>query len=277
MARIASDVARALGRAEDAARYQALFERVRSDFNARFLSPEGFYREKNEEGFLHTAQILPLAFSLVPDAVRALLAARLAADIQARGGNAQVGVLGATYVLPALTASGHHDTAVLFATQTDEPSWGYWTDIAGFTALGEHWPADTRSRNHHFFGAIVQWLYEDLAGIRPLDPGYRTIELRPEVPSDGLQAVSASYDSVRGTIGSAWRRQGGAFEWDIVVPPNASARVFVPAVGPEAVFESGASAEVPAGRAEGVRFVAVEDGRVIYEIGSGRYRLRVRP
>jgi alpha-L-rhamnosidase len=277
MARIAADVARALDQAEEAARYQALFERVRADFNARFLSPEGFYREKDEEGFLHTAQILPLAFGLVPEAARAPLAARLAADIQARGGNAQVGVLGATYVLPVLTVAGHHDTAVQFATQIDEPSWGYWTDIAGFTALGEHWPADTRSRNHHFFGAIVQWLYEDLAGIRPLDPGYRTIELRPEVPAAGVHAVSASYESVRGTIASAWRRQGGALEWDVVVPANATARLSVPAERPEAVFESGSGPEVPAGRAEGVRLVGAADGRVVYEIGSGRYRLRVRP
>ena len=75
------------------------------------------------------------------------------------------------------------------ATQTTEPSWGYWTDVAGFTALGEHWPADTRSRNHHFFGAIVEWLYEDLAGIRPLEPGYRTIEFKPEIPTTGSTRV----------------------------------------------------------------------------------------
>ena len=68
--------------------------------------------------------------------------------------------------LPVLTATGHHDVAFAVATKTDEPSWGYWTDALKFTALGESWPADTRSRNHHFFGAIVQWFYEDLAGVR---------------------------------------------------------------------------------------------------------------
>ena len=139
---------------------------------------------------MQTAQILPLAFGLVPDDRRAALAARLADDIaKARGGHAYVGVLGARYVLPVLTETGHHDVAYAVATQTDEPSWGYWTDVAGFTALGEHWPATTRSRNHHFFGAIVQWLYEDLAGIRPLAPGYETIEFRPEIPRTGLDRV----------------------------------------------------------------------------------------
>ncbi len=119
--------------------------------------------------------------------------------------------------------------AYAVATQTTEPSWGYWTDVAGFTALGEHWPATTRSRNHHFFGAIVQWLYEDLAGMRPLAPGYASIEFRPEIPRAGLDRVSASYESVRGTVATSWRRTAAGLELDVTVPANATGRVYVPA------------------------------------------------
>ena len=50
-------------------------------------------------------------------------------------------------------------------------TFGCWRPLrrCRLTSLGEHWAADSRSRNHHFFGAIVQWFYEELAGIRPLD------------------------------------------------------------------------------------------------------------
>ena len=148
--------------------------------------------------FVHTAQVLPLAFGLVPDTLRASVAAKLADHIMTRSnGHAFVGVIGARYVLPVLTATGHHDVAYTVATRTTEPGWGYWTDSLGFTALGEHWFAGTRSQNHHMFGAIVQWFYEDLAGVRPLEPGYRRIEFRPEVPSMGLDSVAVSYESVR--------------------------------------------------------------------------------
>ena len=148
--------------------------------------------------------------------------------MNARGGHAYVGVIGARYVLPVLTETGHHDVAYTVATQTTEPSWGYWTDVAGFTALGEHWPATTRSRNHHFFGAIVQWFYEDLAGLRPLAPGYERIQFKPEIPRTGLDHVKASYESVRGTVATRWQRTAAGLELDVTVPANATAEVHVP-------------------------------------------------
>jgi alpha-L-rhamnosidase len=276
LVRIAGDAARVLGKADDVARYEELFGKVRSDFNARFLGEDGVYREKATEPFIETAQILPLAFGLVPDDRRAAVAARLADDIvNARGGNAWVGVLGARYVLPVLTATGHHDVALTVATQTDEPSWGYWTDVLKFTALGESWPADTRSRNHHFFGAIVQWLYEELAGLRPLEPGYRVVEFRPEIPKTGLESVSVSYESVRGTVATSWRRTPAGLELDVTVPANATGRVAVPATRAEGVTEIGSGRALVAEHAPSVSLVGVQGDRVVYEVGSGKYQFRV--
>ena len=269
LARIAADVARALGLPPDAARYDELFQKIRTDFNARFLGSDGVYREKDADPFTQTAQILPLAFGLVPDDQRAAVAARLADDIvENRDGHAYVGVIGARYVLPVLSATGHHDVAYRVATQTTEPSWGYWTDVAGFTALGEHWPADTRSRNHHFFGAIVEWLYEDLAGIRPLEPGYRTIEFKPEIPATGT-------DGSVGVLRQRARPDRRALEAHRY---RAGARRDRAAQRHRA--RSCSRAE-PAGRRRpieraSVRLVGVEGGRVVYEVGSGRYQFRTR-
>ena len=276
LARIAADVARALGKTQDAARYDDLFAKIRADFNARFLDPRGFYREKDSDPFVQSAQIFPLAFGLVPEGQRREVADQLAEDImQHRGGHAYVGVLGARYVLPVLTATGHQDVALAVATQTTEPSWGFWTDALKFTSLGEEWPARTRSRNHHFFGAIVQWFYEDLAGIRPLEPGFRVIGFKPEVPAQGLDHVAATYESVRGPVAARWRRTPDGFELDVTVPPNATGRVYVPAPDPRAVTEVGEGKTLAAERAESVKLVGTEDGRVVYEVGSGSYRFRV--
>jgi alpha-L-rhamnosidase len=274
-ARIASDAARVLGNDADAARYEALFGRIRADFNARFLGTDGVYREKVDEPYTQTAQILPLAFDLVPDAQRAAVAARLADDVvKNRGGNAYVGVLGARYVLPVLTATGHPEAAFTAATQTDEPSWGYWTDVLGFTSLGEDWTAGTRSRNHHMFGAIVQWLYEDYAGLRPLAPGYATIEFRPGVSASDRGPLAATFDSVRGPIATRWQRTDAGFELDVTVPPTATGLVYVPALNAAAVTETGTGTPVAAERAPGVRLRGTEGDRVVYEVGSGVYKFR---
>jgi len=293
-ARIAADAARVLGKRDDAVRYDALFDHIRTDFNAAFLGADGVYRERVVPGapstsaggpppatgpmreYVQTAQILPLAFGLVPDSLRATVASRLADDIiDKNGGNAYVGILGARFVLPVLSETGHHSGAFTAATQIDEPSWGYWTEKAGFTALGEHWPATTRSRSHHMFGSIVQWMYEDLAGMRPIEPGYRKIEFRPNVFARGSDSVSASYESVRGTVSVRWKRSANDLELDATVPPNATGVVYVPAKSAAMVREVGGATSIVASRAESVRLIGVRDGRVVYEVGSGTYRFRV--
>ena len=289
-ARTASDVARVLGHAADAARYDSLFVRIRYAFNAKYLGANGVYRDttlatgpgappavivRPPAGALqHTSQIIPLAFGLAPDSLRAPLAAKLAADItRQRGGNAFVGILGARYVHFVLTDAGFADVAFAAATQRDYPSYGYWADSLGWTTLAEYWEPTSRSRNHHMFGAVAQWFYEDLAGIRSTAPGYGRIEFRPAFPA-GLDSVSASVETVRGRVAARWRRTAAGLELDVVVPPTAGGRVYVPARDAAAVTEVGAG-RFPAERAEGVRLVGVEGGRVVLDVGSGRYRFRV--
>jgi alpha-L-rhamnosidase len=279
MARIAADTARALRDDVGAAKYRALLDHIRSDFNARFLSADGIYREKAEDGFVQTAQILPLAFDLVPESQRAAVAKRLADDIMdRRGGHAYVGVIGAAYVLPVLTATGHNDVAFAVATKTDEPSWGYWTDTLKFTALGESWPADTRSRNHHFFGAIVQWFYEDLAGVRALEPGFALVGFTPHVPTEGLDHVAARYDSVRGQIRSEWTKSNDGIHFRVTVPPTSRGRIDLPASDPMLVrvLRGAGDGNVALADAPGITVAQSDDGHVRLEFGSGDYEFLVR-
>ncbi len=296
-ARIAANVARVLDRAEDAARYDTLFARIRNDFNAKYLRSDGVYqdttppqgpralpgagegapaRSRGVRAIQQTPQVLALAFDLVPDSLRRAVANRLADDVlHARGGNEYVGILGARHILPELSRSGHADVAYAIATQTDYPSYGYWTDSLKWTTLAEYWEPTSRSRNHHMFGAIGQWFYEQLAGMRPVEPGYRRIEFRPDVPN-GLASASARHESVRGPVAVAWRRTASGLELDVTVPPNATGTVHVPATGADLVMEVGGGRATLARRAVGVRLLSVAGGRVLFEVGSGSYKFRVR-
>jgi Bacterial alpha-L-rhamnosidase C-terminal domain len=141
--------------------------------------------------------------------------------------------------------------------------------FAKFTGLGEQWPASTRSRNHHFFGAIVQWFHEGLAGIQALEPGYHKIEFKPEIPTTGLESVSASYESICGRVAIRWNRVATGLEVDVTVPPNATELVYVPASNPQAATEAGKGKAVIADRAESVKLIGVRAASSIRSVLVG--------
>jgi alpha-L-rhamnosidase len=117
-------------------------------------------------------------------------------------------------------------------------------------------------------GDLVIWLYEDLAGIQsdPEIPAYQHIIMRPH-PVGDLKSVHATHRSPYGLIVSDWSRNAGTFDWQIEVPVNTTATVFVPARSSAPVFESGKIA----GNAEGVKFLRWENGCAVFDVGSGKY------
>ena len=138
----------------------------------------------------------------------------------------------------------------------------------------ELWNGDTaapgmNSGNHvMLIGDLNIWLHEYLGGIRPDPeaPGFKKIIIKPEVVGD-LTWVKASYNSVHGLIVSDWKLSGGKFHLDLTIPGNSSATVHIPAKSLADVTES----NQPIERAKGVKFLRLEDGRVVLEVASGHY------
>jgi len=262
-----SDIARVLGHVDDAERYAAFAQTTAGALNARFLdAAAGRYSTENPAGYRQTANILPLAFGLTPENARGRVLAGLVADIHQKNDHLDTGILGTRYLLPLLTASGEGALAYRIATQTTFPSWGYWV-TKGATTLWEMWDDGARSHDHHMFGSIDQWFYEDLAGIRPMAPAYRELTIAPNAFGD-LTSVSARIRTVRGDVASAWSRTSDAFDLDVTVPVGATATISIPAASGLAVTESGR----PAAEAPGVTFVRDVDGRAVFSVGSGTYR-----
>ena len=75
------------------------------------------------------------------------------------------------------------------------------------------------------------------------------------------------HDSLYGPINSDWRSAAGKFEWQISIPPNTTALVYVPVKTGGVVTEGGKAA----GDQRGIKFRSLENGRAIYEVGSGAY------
>ena len=67
--------------------------------------------------------------------------------------------------------------------------------------------------------------------------GYKQIIMKPEM-IEGLDFVDASYQTSYGIITSNWSKKKGKFEWNLTVPANTTALVYVPANSVKDVRES---------------------------------------
>ena len=235
----------------DADFFQREFDTITAVYNARYLdTASGNYANGTV-----TANILPLWFDMVPGELEDKVFANIInKTINDFGGHVSTGVVGIQHLMRTLTNHGRADLALRLATDTTYPSWGYMAR-RGATTIWELWNGDTgdpsmNSANHvMLLGDLLLWEYEYLAGIRPLGPGYTTIELRPTVP-DGLNRVDCTYRSISGLIESHWKRTAKGIEWTVVIPPNTTAEVYLP---------------------------AADGSYVIKTLGSGRHHLACSP
>jgi alpha-L-rhamnosidase len=261
-----AEMAAELGESADAARYRQLAADVRAAFNRAYVTEDGRVR-----GDTQTAYVLALSFGLLPAELREPAADRLVELIEARDWHLSTGFLGTPDLLEVLTEAGHLEVAYRLINQDTYPSWGYQVNH-GATTMWEHWdslrpdgsfedPA-MNSFNHYAYGAVGEWMFQTLAGIDNVSPGFDEIRIRPQ-PGGDLDHASGRYESVHGPIESAWRDTERGFRLEVAIPVNTTAEVWVPAVDREAVTGDG----------HGARFERMEDGYAVFEVGSGEYRL----
>jgi alpha-L-rhamnosidase len=170
-------------------------------------------------------------------------------------------------LLQYLLESGRNDLAYTIINQQDFPGWGYML-AQGATTFWEQWNGSW-SQIHSCYISPGSWFYQGLAGIRPDEtgPGFKKIIIKPAVVGD-LTWVKCSYDSIHGKIVSNWKRDGDKLAMEVTIPINTTATVYVPAKDAAGVTESGK----PAAQEAGVKFLRMENGTSVYEVGSGCYQ-----
>jgi alpha-L-rhamnosidase len=269
-------MAKEIGRAADAQRFEAMFERVRAAFQQEYVREDGQLTVETQ-----TAYLLALAFNLLPDAMRERAAERLVDNIRALDWHLSTGFIGISHLNPTLTLSGHPDVAYRLLLQDTFPSWLYPVKH-GATTIWERWNGWTHeegffnphmnSFNHYSLGSIGEWLFRHVGGIE-LDPqvaGFGKFVLRPFV-NPALSFARATYRSIHGKISSEWTLESGQFVWHVFIPVNTTAQVVIPARAGAVVTEGGKPLE----KAAGISDVRQERDSVICTASSGVYRFEV--
>jgi alpha-L-rhamnosidase len=265
-------IARILGRDEDAARYDKLSGQAREAFVNRFVLPDGTLK-----GGTQTSYVLALHFELLPPDLRSIAVAELVRNIEQRDNHLSTGFVGTPYLNQVLSEMGHLDTAYALLKQTTWPSWLY-SVTQGATTIWERWDGWTHDKgfqdqtmnsfNHYAYGAVGAWMYAVVGGIDldPDQPGYKHILMRPQ-PGGGLTHAKAELHSMYGFIRSEWTLENNNFDWQITVPVNTTATVYVPAKDVSQVTENGQPVE----DANGITFLRMENGFAVFDVMSGSY------
>lgn len=235
-----------MGLDADKQEWEDLEHRMKDAFNAKFLTvkkgtslvpghtlyPDSIFYGNNTV----TANILPLAFGLVPkEYTEEVVKSAVTGIIATNKGHVSCGVIGVQWLLRELSRKGYADVAYLLATNKTYPSWGYMTE-RGATTIWELWNGDTanpamNSGNHvMLLGDLIPWCYENLAGIRSdrRRIGFKHIIMKPNFEIQDISHVDASYLTPYGIIVSKWKKTLQYLEWEITIPANTTAEVHLP-------------------------------------------------
>ena len=268
--RIMEGNARLLNKNEDEKEFGLLADKIKDAINKTYLNVNSLYYANNTV----TANALALSFGIPSEEIKSKVFENLVyKTIHDFNSHTSTGLVGGQWIMRTLTHNGNPELAVKIAANKDYPSWGFMAEH-GATTIWELWNGNTadpamNSGNHvMLLGDLIVWYYEDLAGIKsdPSSPAFKHIIMEP-YPAGGLKFVKASYLSMYGQIKSEWHKSNNQFSWNINIPANTSATIYIPFEKDAVITENG----IDVSKDDGIKFIKIENDRAVYEIGSGSY------
>lgn len=219
-------MARILGKDEDAQHYAALSEKIKAAYDKYQIGPDGAIQPGHQAAYVRA-----LALDLVSEAKKPLVIAQLKKELEAADYHLNTGFLSTVYLLPTLCDNGLVDEAFRVLEQTGAPGWLHPITL-GATTMLENWNGMDVFRdsfNHYSFGAVCQFLFEYVAGIRPTfdAPGFQEFELKP-ILGGSLTWAEGVYKTRFGAIRSRWEKKADRICYTFTIPEGTAAHVILP-------------------------------------------------
>lgn len=211
-----AEFAEILGEKEDEVQLRQFAEEIKENYNQRLLVQD----EKGKwcyRSFEHTEKLvitqaceaLPLYWGMVPeDKVSDVAEAFRQTFLEKRAFAS--GEVGLPYIIQTASRYGMNDLICSFIMKPEHPSY-YAFVKEGLTTLDEYWEENPRSHCHDMMGHIIEWYYNGLAGIKPLEPGFKKVLIKPYLP-ESMNYMKCRYESVSGMIQVILTRKDGRVE-----------------------------------------------------------------
>lgn len=253
-----AQVAGILNDAKTEAELQAKAEQVKQAFEHEFIAPSGRIGYNDQ-----TSYALCFLYDLVPEQHIEAAKGYFVAAVKRTGGTIGTGFIGTPALLPALIKIGELKLAETLFLQESVPGWLYQVK-QGATTIWERWDAiaedgrifdpDMNSYNHYAYGAVCEWLFAAVAGIRPAadQPGFKVVEFAPVVLPK-LGPVAARHGSRHGDIEARWSIRDDRVDYEVVIPAGISGRFVLDEAVSELTLNGNAAdaatlASLPAGQ-----------------------------
>lgn len=201
--KILSETAKHLNKVEDATKYNKLAGKIYNKIRNEYITPNGKLSIDTQ-----TAYALALYFNLVPDEQKGRVTADLVKRLNKDNDHLKTGFVGTPFINQVLSENGEHELATKIFLQEDYPSWLYAVKM-GATTVWERWnsvledgsmnPDGMNSLNHYSIGAIMEWAYKYVLGIKSKTPGYQEFTFEPHFDYR-LKKVNGHYFSPYGDI-----------------------------------------------------------------------------
>jgi alpha-L-rhamnosidase len=148
----------------------------------------------------------------------------------------------------------------------------------GASTIWELWNGNTadpsmNSGNHvMLLGDLMIWYHEKLIGIKSEDEGnpFKHFTINPYFAPQ-LNYLNGSYESPYGKIISNWKKAGSVLNWEVFVPTNTSALIYMPTNSAEHILVDGKHIS----ECSYIKVVKSNDNKVMLNLSSGDYKFTI--
>jgi alpha-L-rhamnosidase len=252
---LAAEFAGILHKQDDSVQFAKQAQQLKNAIARKFLV-KGTGRFDNGT---QSAQLFALWYKLSPEKELSLQV--LLDECKRHSDHISTGIFSTQMLFDVLRENNLQELAYRIVNQRSFPGWGYMLQNNA-TTLWESWryPGTVYSFNHPMFGSVDEWFYRSVLGINAAAPGFEKIIIKPQ-PPDSLQWAKGSYESIRGLIGSDWKKSANTFTLNVTIPTNTTAEIWVPCKAHAPLTEGG----------EPMQSVRYEQGYAVVTVGSGTY------
>jgi alpha-L-rhamnosidase len=119
--------------------------------------------------------------------------------------------------------------------------------------------------NHAWGSAPANIIPRKFFGIEPIEPGFRKVRIKPQPGS--LTSAEMKMPYTRGTIFCRWEKKSKHHLFEVTIPANTKAVIWLPSESRENLKESG----VKVTECEDIKVIGEKEGFVLCDAGSGHY------